>query len=137
MANSDYTILVVDDDENNLDMLSRRLERKEYKVLTASDGPDPREEKKSGGDPSLDTMVLTDIPLDEGAQQGAGVAQRSWRGWGTTSIESARRRMRAGTGPVSGCGNSPMSSPSPLRKAERSRIVPSPSSDRNCPLPKP
>jgi CheY-like chemotaxis protein len=46
MANSDYTILVVDDDENNLDMLSRRLERKEYKVLTASDGPDPREEKK-------------------------------------------------------------------------------------------
>ena len=31
-------------------------------------GPDPREEKKSGSDPSLDTMVLTDIPLDEGVQ---------------------------------------------------------------------
>ena len=31
-------------------------------------GPDPREEKKGGGDPSMDTMVLTDIPLDEGSQ---------------------------------------------------------------------
>ena len=40
MASSDYTLLVVDDDENNRDMLSRRLKRKEYKVLTASDGPE-------------------------------------------------------------------------------------------------
>jgi len=43
MASSDYTILVVDDDENNRDMLSRRLKRKEYKVLTASDGPEALE----------------------------------------------------------------------------------------------
>ena len=43
MANSDYTILVVDDDELNRDMLSRRLERKEYKVLVASDGSEALE----------------------------------------------------------------------------------------------
>ena len=34
MANSDYTILVVDDDELNRDMLSRRLERKEYRAVS-------------------------------------------------------------------------------------------------------
>jgi len=40
MENQDYTLLVVDDDELNRDMLSRRLLRKDYKVLTAVDGPD-------------------------------------------------------------------------------------------------
>lgn len=33
-----YTILLVEDNEMNRDMLSRRLERKGYRVLTAEDG---------------------------------------------------------------------------------------------------
>ena len=32
------TLLVVDDNESNRDMLSRRLQRKGYRVLTAADG---------------------------------------------------------------------------------------------------
>ena len=38
MDNSAYSILVVDDEELNHDMLSRRLKRKGYQVLLASDG---------------------------------------------------------------------------------------------------
>ncbi|MFT6436383.1 MAG: CheY-like chemotaxis protein/TolB-like protein [Candidatus Azotimanducaceae bacterium] len=38
MDNSAYSILVVDDEELNHDMLSRRLKRKGYHVLLASDG---------------------------------------------------------------------------------------------------
>ncbi len=38
MANESGRLLVVDDDENNRDMLSRRLQRKGYKVATAVDG---------------------------------------------------------------------------------------------------
>ena len=55
MASSDYTILVVDDDENNRDMLSRRLKRKEYKVLTASDGPEALE---LAGRELIDLVIL-------------------------------------------------------------------------------
>jgi len=55
MANSDYTILVVDDDELNRDMLSRRLERKEYKVLVASDGSEALE---LAGREVLDLVIL-------------------------------------------------------------------------------
>jgi len=38
VENKDYTLLVVDDEEFNRDMLSRRLERKGYKVLVAEYG---------------------------------------------------------------------------------------------------
>ena len=38
MGNEDYTLLVVDDNELNRDVLSRRLERKGYKVVAAEDG---------------------------------------------------------------------------------------------------
>ena len=55
MANSDYTILVVDDDELNRDMLSRRLERKEYRVLVASDGSEALE---MAGRELLDLVIL-------------------------------------------------------------------------------
>jgi len=55
MANSDYTILVVDDDELNRDMLSRRLERKEYRVLVASDGSEALE---LAGRELLDLVIL-------------------------------------------------------------------------------
>jgi DNA-binding response OmpR family regulator len=59
MANRDYTILVVDDDELNRDMLSRRLERKEYKVLVASDGSEALE---LAGRELID-MVILDIMM--------------------------------------------------------------------------
>jgi len=59
MANSDYTILVVDDDELNRDMLSRRLERKEYRVLVASDGSEALE--MAGGE--LLDLVILDIMM--------------------------------------------------------------------------
>ena len=38
MENQDYTLLVVDDNEMNRDMLSRRLARKGYQVKVAEDG---------------------------------------------------------------------------------------------------
>ena len=38
MENQDYTLLVVDDNEMNRDMLSRRLARKGYQVAVAEDG---------------------------------------------------------------------------------------------------
>lgn len=39
MTNEVISLLVVDDNETNLDMLSRRLQRKGYSVSTACDGP--------------------------------------------------------------------------------------------------
>jgi class 3 adenylate cyclase/CheY-like chemotaxis protein len=38
VPNEDYTLLVVDDNESNRDLLSRRLERQQYKVASAVDG---------------------------------------------------------------------------------------------------
>jgi CheY-like chemotaxis protein len=38
MSETPYRILVVDDNDLNRDLLVRQLERKEYKVLMASDG---------------------------------------------------------------------------------------------------
>jgi CheY-like chemotaxis protein len=38
MSETLYRILVVDDNDLNRDLLVRQLERKEYKVLMASDG---------------------------------------------------------------------------------------------------
>jgi len=38
MTNKDYSLLVVDDNEMNRDMLSRRLERHGYTVAVAEDG---------------------------------------------------------------------------------------------------
>ena len=38
MENQDFRLLVVDDNEDNLDMLSRRLQRRGFQVLTAEDG---------------------------------------------------------------------------------------------------
>ncbi|MCM2256707.1 MAG: response regulator [Vicinamibacteria bacterium] len=38
MQTSDYTLLVVDDNEENRDLLSRRLQRKGFKTLVAEDG---------------------------------------------------------------------------------------------------
>ena len=38
MASQQYSLLVVDDNEMNRDMLSRRLERQGYRVTVAVDG---------------------------------------------------------------------------------------------------
>ncbi len=48
-------VLVVDEDELNRDMLSRRLKRKEYRVLVASDGSEALE---SAGRELLDLVIL-------------------------------------------------------------------------------
>ena len=54
-----YTLLVVDDNEMNRDMLSRRLERKGYRVQTAIDGLHALESVGKGG---ID-LVLLDIMM--------------------------------------------------------------------------
>jgi len=39
MSEPTHTILMVDDQENNRDLIRRRLERAGYRVLLAEDGP--------------------------------------------------------------------------------------------------
>jgi serine/threonine protein kinase/CheY-like chemotaxis protein len=39
MTDTNYTLLVVDDQEDNRDLLTRRLQRQGYRVLTAANGP--------------------------------------------------------------------------------------------------
>jgi CheY-like chemotaxis protein len=57
-------VLLVDDDESNRDMLSRRLERRGYEVFTAVDGKDALERAAALG-PSLILMDLT-LPVLDG-----------------------------------------------------------------------
>ena len=53
------TILLVEDNEMNRDMLKRRLERKGYVIATASDGAEGIEAADSGG---ID-LILMDMSL--------------------------------------------------------------------------
>ena len=53
------TILIVEDNEMNRDMLSRRLERKGYKVLIAIDGEKGIEVTRS----SMPDLILMDMSL--------------------------------------------------------------------------
>ena len=55
------TILLVEDNEMNCDMLSRRLQRKGYAVLTANNGP----EALSLALRELPRLILMDISLPE------------------------------------------------------------------------
>jgi len=59
MNNKDITILVVDDNELNVDLLSRRLDRDGFSVQTAIDG---REALKKMADNPPD-LVLLDIMM--------------------------------------------------------------------------
>ena len=59
MSNSEYTILVVDDNQMNVDMLSRRLQRDDYKVIEAFNG---REAVQCLQDNSVD-LVLLDVMM--------------------------------------------------------------------------
>ncbi len=52
-------ILVVEDNEMNRDMLSRRLERRGYEVITAVDGEDGVDKAQS----ELPDMILMDMDL--------------------------------------------------------------------------
>lgn len=52
-------ILIVDDDEMNRDMLSRRLVRKGFEVTTAVDGRDAVEKVRAG----LPDLVLMDLTM--------------------------------------------------------------------------
>lgn len=53
------TILLVEDNEMNRDMLTRRLERKGYRVLTAQDGAQAHEMAHS----TLPDLILMDISI--------------------------------------------------------------------------
>ena len=52
-------ILLVEDNEDNRDMLSRRLERKEFDVILAVDGEDGINKAKSG----MPDLILMDMSL--------------------------------------------------------------------------
>jgi two-component system, cell cycle response regulator DivK len=54
-----HTILVVEDNEMNRDMLTRRLERKGYSVITAQDGAEGCELARS----KFPDIILMDISL--------------------------------------------------------------------------
>jgi len=55
------TILIVEDNEMNRDMLTRRLERKGYAVVCAVDGPDGIEKAAQ----VLPSIILMDVALGE------------------------------------------------------------------------
>jgi two-component system, cell cycle response regulator DivK len=59
-----HKILLVEDNEMNRDMLSRRLERKGYQVILAADGPTGVEMAKTGS-PDLVLMDMS-LPLLDG-----------------------------------------------------------------------
>jgi DNA-binding response OmpR family regulator len=59
MTPSDHTLLVVDDEEMNRDVLSRRLERKGYQVVVAEGGREALDAVAAG---SID-LVLLDIMM--------------------------------------------------------------------------
>ena len=72
------TILLVEDNELNRDMLQRRLERRGYKVLCAVDGPEGIRVAAS----ELPDLVLMDVALGE------------MDGWEATRILKANTRTR-------------------------------------------
>jgi len=61
MEPTEHTLLVVDDEEMNRDVLSRRLERKGYQVVVAEGG---REAIDAVGDQAID-LVLLDVMMPE------------------------------------------------------------------------
>ncbi|HVV26946.1 MAG TPA: response regulator [Rhizomicrobium sp.] len=70
------TILLVEDNEMNRDMLTRRLERKGYTVIAAIDGPSGIEMART----SLPDIILMDVALGD------------MDGWEATAILRADER---------------------------------------------
>ena len=54
-----YKVLLVDDDESNRDMLSRRLQNRGYQVVTAVDGRDALEQARA----EAPCIILMDVSL--------------------------------------------------------------------------
>jgi CheY-like chemotaxis protein len=61
MVNQQYSLLVVDDNEMNRDVLSRRLRRQGYRVAVAVDGREALEMLKE----AEFSLVLLDIMMPE------------------------------------------------------------------------
>jgi CheY-like chemotaxis protein len=61
MINQDYTILIVDDIEENRDILARRLDKDGFKIETAVDGQQALDTLRS----SVIDLVLLDIMMPE------------------------------------------------------------------------
>ena len=72
-------ILLVEDNENNRDMLSRRLRRRGYEVLLAADGPEGLAQARAGA-PDLILMDLGLPLLDGGEAVGRLKADPATRG---------------------------------------------------------
>jgi CheY-like chemotaxis protein len=72
-------ILIVEDDEMNRDMLSRRLQRKGYEVLLAVDGPDGLQAARRDS-PDLILMDVS-LPVMDGLQatRNLKAAPETWR----------------------------------------------------------
>ena len=69
MADPQYTLLLVDDNPDNLDMLGRRLRKKGYKILSAASG---REALQTMAKEPVDLVIL-DVMMPE--MNGFEVAQ--------------------------------------------------------------
>lgn len=80
MENPDYTLLVVDDTEENRDMLSRRLRRKGFNVLTAEGGQQALDLVR---DEAID-LVLLDIMMP--GMDGTEVLEQLRRTWDQTDL---------------------------------------------------
>ena len=80
MENNDYTLLVVDDGDENRDMLSRRLARRGFNVLTAEDGERALEVV---GKDAVD-LVLLDIMMP--GMDGVEVLRQLRQRWNQTEM---------------------------------------------------
>lgn len=69
------TILLVEDNEMNRDMLSRRLERRQYQVITADNGDSAVELAKSES-PDLILMDM-ELPIKDGWTASTEIKQNS------------------------------------------------------------
>ena len=92
---SNETILVVDDNEANRDMLSRRLEKQGYRVITAEGGAEALDLIKEF---RCDLALLRYAAEDRGDTQSRRVSQRLQRG-GDLGGQLAGRCQHQARGP--------------------------------------
>ena len=108
MADAQHTILVVDDNEDNLDLLARRLERKGYAVVRAmklNDYPEPEVRPLGPEDAASILLDPSRLLADYGSvevtdlDQIARLAVDRWRQEGVvggyTHLKEVRGEIRA------------------------------------------